>query len=210
MALASRTGLSPLPTCRRGKVVAKMAMRPWRATKPKRAGPPWGLSCLRVQECYLHLRCRPGDLALVIRDTLRCDSNLGRIVVVRGPLEVNRRWRLPCWLIRPVTSAPYAVEKGRRVSNFRVYWKSRVEHPDAWLLPLRGLAWADCDCGVTGRISPVDWDATLSCLLHNCHVRACCLRPALSIDVQAICSDIESGLASNINTLGNFSALDML
>jgi hypothetical protein len=66
--------------------------------------------------------------------------NIGRVVEVRGPVEISGVLRLRSWLIRPVTSAPFAVEY-RRVGLrvHRVYWKSKVEHPDAWLLPLKPL-----------------------------------------------------------------------
>jgi hypothetical protein len=94
----------------------------------------------------MKLRCTPGCLAIVIKDTDPCRQNIGRVVVVRAPVEINRQLRLPCWLIRPVTSAPYFVEylMKNTVRAERVFWKSRVEHPDAWLLPLPKL-WSGLD-----------------------------------------------------------------
>lgn len=109
------------------------------------------------------LRCSPGILALVIHDTPPCRTNVGRIVCVRGPLETNRQLGLPCWVIKPVIRAPYLVEtKRRRLVSKVVFWKSLVEHPDAWLLPLNR-----CDVGKefpgTDRltIAPVNWDEAL-------------------------------------------------
>jgi hypothetical protein len=87
----------------------------------------------------MKLRCKPGDLAIVIHDTPPCAANIGRIVMVRGPLKVNRTLRLPCWLIKPVRPVPYLVEIGNTLNEQIVNWSSRVEHPDAWLLPISGL-----------------------------------------------------------------------
>jgi hypothetical protein len=86
----------------------------------------------------MNLRCKEGDLALVIHDEPGCEANIGRTVEVRGPLNVNLRLALPCWLIRPVKPEPWCVTNldGSLVSEV-VGWGSRVEHPDAWLLPLR-------------------------------------------------------------------------
>lgn len=65
-------------------------------------------------------------------------EHIGRVVQVRGPVEFSRGFDgLPAWLIRPVTPAPFAVEYRRRGLRIeRVYWRSRAEHPDAWLWPI--------------------------------------------------------------------------
>jgi hypothetical protein len=58
--------------------------------------------------------------------------------MVRGPVQVNKELKLRCWLVRPVTPAPFAVEYRRDgLRMHRVYWTSRAEHPDAWLLPIQ-------------------------------------------------------------------------
>lgn len=115
------------------------------------------------------LRCSPGVLAIVIRDTAPCVQNLGRIVQVRGPVQTNAPLHLPSWLIKPITRAPYAVEYPDRVVIAPVYWKTEAEHPDAWLLPLRldlpettewGAIFDEC-------IPPVAWDDALARLLRR-------------------------------------------
>ena len=83
------------------------------------------------------LRCRPGDLAIVVREEPGCEGNLGRIVEVDGPLAVDPELGLPCWLIRPVSGAPFTFIAGGRLRFEVVEWSSRVELPDAWLLPIR-------------------------------------------------------------------------
>lgn len=83
------------------------------------------------------IRCKPGDLALVIHDIPECVKNVGRLVRVRGPLKLNRMYQLQCWLIEPVSGTDWYVD---------YYWEVRwckdaahlnLEHPDEWLMPLR-------------------------------------------------------------------------
>lgn len=88
------------------------------------------------------LRCSPGVLAIVIRDTAPCVQNLGRIVQVRGPVQTNAPLHLPSWLIKPITRAPYAVEYPDRVIIAPVYWKTE-----------RVLAGARTEAGA-GRLRP--------------------------------------------------------
>jgi hypothetical protein len=83
------------------------------------------------------LRCWPGCIAFVVNDTNACRMNIGRLVAVRGPVQINRDLELPCWLVRPLSRAPYAIEHQVELTIGRVSWKSRAEHPDAWLTPIR-------------------------------------------------------------------------
>jgi hypothetical protein len=85
------------------------------------------------------LRCREHDLALVIYDTPNCSSNIGRVVRVRGPvIRSHRSDNMLTWLIRPVCRNHWAIVNvhGGLVKR-SVRWADRIEHPDAWLLPLR-------------------------------------------------------------------------
>ncbi len=92
----------------------------------------------RKLEEEMELICNEGDLALVIYDEPGCEENIGKVVHVSGPVEVNRELQLPCWLIQPVHSNLWRVRtvRGKLVTE-SVTWESRVEHPDAWLIPLR-------------------------------------------------------------------------
>ena len=98
----------------------------------------------------MEMRCKEGDLALVIHDEPGCESNIGRVVEVRGPLNVNERLELPCWLIRPVKPELWSVAQfdGIHVIDKLVGWESQVEHPDAWMLPLRPPKEETCDSEV--------------------------------------------------------------
>ena len=85
----------------------------------------------------MKLRCKEGDVALVVFDTIECASNIGRLVTVSGPLRDD--WGLgPTWLIEPMTADAWAVEKGSTGEiRFDTPPLTNVEHPDQWLLPLR-------------------------------------------------------------------------
>ncbi len=92
-------------------------------------------------------RCTPGSLAMVIAEHRGCEGNIGRVVEVRGPLEIDDG--RPCWHIQPVQSATWLIlERDGTVSSETVSWAGGVIHPDAWMVPLR-------DDGKT----PLDLDA---------------------------------------------------
>ncbi len=82
------------------------------------------------------LRCKAGDIAVVLHDTPECSSNIGRFVRILGSLEFSGNLGKWCWLIVPVGSGLWMVERGGRVSPERVTNRSRVEHPDDWLKPI--------------------------------------------------------------------------
>jgi len=89
----------------------------------------------------MKLRCKEGDLALVIREDTGCDTNVGKLVRVAGPVEMNDRGQ-QTWLIEPVKhedwwSVSVAGEPYQRAVTFA----SRVEHPDDWLLPIDPETW---------------------------------------------------------------------
>ena len=82
------------------------------------------------------LRCKAGDTAVVLHDTPECASNIGRFVRILGSLEFSGNLGKWCWLIVPVGSGLWMVERGGRVSPETVTNRSRVEHPDDWLKPI--------------------------------------------------------------------------
>lgn len=82
------------------------------------------------------LRCKAGDIAVVLYDTPECASNIGRFVRILGSLEFSENLGKWCWLIVPVGPGLWMVERGGRVSPERVTNKLRVEHPDGWLKPI--------------------------------------------------------------------------
>jgi hypothetical protein len=102
-----------------------------------------------TQEKQMGLRCRDGDLALIVNDEPGCESNIGRTVQVSGSINVNADLRLPCWLIQPIHQIPWKVFdiSGKLVTQF-VDFSHMVEHPEEWLLPLREITENDAEWGV--------------------------------------------------------------
>ena len=86
----------------------------------------------------MNFRCKPGDLALVLYDEPSCSENIGKIVEVRGPVQRNSRLKLMCWLIKPINRQLWhCVRRSGEHYTSHVTWTRQLEHPDAWLLPLR-------------------------------------------------------------------------
>ena len=40
----------------------------------------------------MNLRCKDGDLAVVVGDFPGCEGNIGRIVQVKGPVRIPRQY----------------------------------------------------------------------------------------------------------------------
>lgn len=117
----------------------------------------------------MYLRCKAGDLAVVIRETPACQTNIGRVVEVRGPPLVSSSFDLPTWKIQPISLEPYAVEYSDGLRLAPIHWSDRIEHPDAWLLPIGTVAPTISGLEVAA-IPPVDWDRALSRMLREYEV----------------------------------------
>jgi len=83
------------------------------------------------------LRCKDGDLAVIIHDTSECSDNLGRIVEIKGPPRWGRGYELVCWRIRPISEIPLVVIDHGVIVREVVHWGSHVIHPDTWLMPIK-------------------------------------------------------------------------
>ena len=90
----------------------------------------------------MKLRCRAGDLAIIIKEELGCEANIGRLVRVSGPI-LERKSAGATWLISPVAGPPWSVIRagqggGTVVTIARATVQlSGIEHPDRWMVPLR-------------------------------------------------------------------------
>jgi len=86
----------------------------------------------------MNLRCRDGDLAVVVGDFPGCEGNIGRIVQVKGPVRTPKQYPLPCWRIKPINRRGWLIaENDWEVTKEVVIWRSGIIHPDCWLLPIR-------------------------------------------------------------------------
>lgn len=84
----------------------------------------------------MKLRCKAGDLAMIIRDEDGCEANIGKLVRVSGPVEMNDRAQ-QTWLIEPVKrECLWSVSVRERTYQRKVMFASEIEHPDDWLLPI--------------------------------------------------------------------------
>ena len=86
----------------------------------------------------MNMKCRSGDIALVIHDEPGCIANVGHLLEVRGPAKIDPRKDMHCWQIQPLHQQLWKVaETDGSITTEFVTWESRVTHPDQWLLPLR-------------------------------------------------------------------------
>lgn len=101
-----------------------------------------------VVEQEMKLRCKPGDLALIIHDEVSCRENIGKLVKVAGPLGYNQRLKKQCWLIEPVKAEMwhYVTFTGKHYSRILTF-AGEAEHPDAWLFPIDPNLWSQDEFG---------------------------------------------------------------
>jgi len=79
-------------------------------------------------------RCKPGDIAIIIKDEPGCEANIGRVVHVLGPRKVFLI-RGTVWLIKPVIGKTITyVDIDKKVKKGLA---TKIEHDDDWLLPIR-------------------------------------------------------------------------
>ena len=87
----------------------------------------------------MKLRCKDGDMALVIHDTVECAANIGRLVRVHGPTRKSfLDESMQCWRISQLDAEPWLIhEEDGSVTSEIVTLVSRVFHRDEWLMPIR-------------------------------------------------------------------------
>ena len=87
-----------------------------------------------------HLKCKDGDLALVIYDTPGSQQNIGKVVQVLGPARMVIRTQMIGWRIKPLFPTPWGVTQLNGSIGVEVVdWNNCVFHEDEWLMPLRPL-----------------------------------------------------------------------
>ena len=85
------------------------------------------------------LRCKDGELAIIVGELPGCEANIGRIVQVRGPARVTEQCGdLLCWVIKPIDRKKMLILyiPDILVSD-HVTWRMHITLPDCWLIPIR-------------------------------------------------------------------------
>lgn len=86
----------------------------------------------------MQARCKPGDIAVILYDEPECLMNVGRLVRVHPSLALNEELNLECWLIEPLDGSTWAVSESDGSISFAILdHDDRIEHPDAWMLPIK-------------------------------------------------------------------------
>jgi hypothetical protein len=85
------------------------------------------------------LRCKHGDLAVIVGEYPGCESNIGRIVQVRGPAVITEQSSGQLsWIIKPVSRAKMInLYIPDILVSEHVTWQKEIRHPDCWLIPIR-------------------------------------------------------------------------
>jgi len=84
------------------------------------------------------MRCKDGDLAVIVQDFEGCEGNLGVIVQVVGPARYPRGTTLICWQIKPVKRRKLWLTGSGPTAKEYITKKNTALHPDAWLMPIKG------------------------------------------------------------------------
>lgn len=79
-------------------------------------------------------RCKIGDIAVIIKDEVGCEANIGRFVHVEGPRKSCRR-RGAIWRIRPVIGTTITYMDTDK--SIVIGPAEQIEHEDDWLMPVR-------------------------------------------------------------------------
>ena len=91
------------------------------------------------KEANMTLRCKDGDLAVIVGELPGCEANIGRIVQVRGPAHISEQCGdLLCWVIKPIDRKKMLILyiPDILVSD-HVTWRMDIKLPDCWLIPIR-------------------------------------------------------------------------
>ena len=83
------------------------------------------------------MRCKHGDLAIIIQDFEGCEGNLGVIVRVIGPPIKHPDSPHLCWQIMPVSRTKLWLSgNGKAAAYELITEENQAFHPDPWLEPV--------------------------------------------------------------------------
>ena len=81
------------------------------------------------------MKCKHGDLAIIVDDFEGCKGNIGLIVRVVGPSEIVMD--MACWKIIPLSNKGLWLWDEGKARKIIVSDTEEAQHPDKWLRPVR-------------------------------------------------------------------------
>jgi hypothetical protein len=86
------------------------------------------------------MKCKHGDLAIIVDDIEGCKGNIGLLVRVIGPAETIME--MACWQVIPLCGqGMWLIDEGTACKR-TITAKIQAIHPDKWLRPIRGISTA--------------------------------------------------------------------
>ena len=83
------------------------------------------------------MRCKHGDLAVIVHDFASCGGNVGTTVQVIGPPIKHPDSPHLCWQIRPVSRTKLWLSgNGKAAAYELITEENQAFHPDPWLEPV--------------------------------------------------------------------------
>ena len=82
------------------------------------------------------MKCKHGDLAIIVDDFEGCKGNIGLLVRVIGPAEVVMN--MNCQQLIPLSGqGMWLIDEGKARKNL-ITPRIQAIHPDKWLKPIKG------------------------------------------------------------------------
>lgn len=104
----------------------------------------------------MEIRCKAGDIAIILFDEPECLGNVGRMVKVYPTLQINHRLELECWLIEPLEASPWFIsESDGTIRHEVINLNTDIEHPDAWMLPILDYGYTEEEMAAYDRIQEI-------------------------------------------------------
>ena len=86
------------------------------------------------------MRCKEGDLAVIVKEFSGCEKNLGVVVKLIGPVQFVAAIEHPMWPVVPLSGAKLLAINNDGSGPPEAMDTSKcghVLHPDQWLMPLK-------------------------------------------------------------------------
>ena len=82
------------------------------------------------------MKCKHGDLAIIVNDFEGCKGNIGLLVRVIGPAEVIME--MNCLRVIPLSGQKMWLIDAGKAKKSLITPKIQAIHPDKWLRPIKG------------------------------------------------------------------------